>query len=291
MTRRVIRGGLIIDGTGAKARQADLLIENDRIAAVGTIGDIENAETIDAAGKIVCPAFVDIHRHLDAKPLLGSPMEVELRQGVATAVAGNCGFSLAPSGGSFAVEKRENDIPILGRYPDAWRFSFPEYLDELGKSSPALNIGAMLGLGALRISLNGFSDAPLTDGQLASGRDMIAEALSAGAAGISAGIMYLPEFYTTHDEYKALLSPLRGGKKPFVTHIRGEGDSLVSSVDEVLRIAKESECPLEISHFKSCGMLNWGREIHRAIEKIEKARALGQDVTVDFYPYIGGLPR
>lgn len=287
MRRRLIRGGMLIDGSGESPRRADVLIEGERIAAVGQ-AEAENVEIIDACGKIVCPAFIDIHRHLDVKPLLGSAMEVELRQGIATAVAGNCGFSLAPIEGPFAAEKRANDIPILGSYPQEYQFSFPEYLDALEKSEPALNTAAMIGLGAIRICLNGFSDAPLSKEQLKNGRRMIADALSAGAAGVSAGIMYLPEFYTRPEEYSVLLGALKGGKKPLVTHIRGAGDSLVSSVEEVLKIARDAECPLEISHFKSCGIQNWNREIFKAIDKIERARSEGQDVTVDFYPYIGG---
>ena len=215
-------------------------------------------------------------------------MEAELRQGIATCVTGNCGFSLAPHGGAFFREKRENDIPILGSYPEAFRFDFPEYLDALETGTTELNTAAMIGLGAVRIALNGFAASPLSAEQLRRGRDMIAQALSAGAAGVSAGIMYLPEFYTTQNEYKALLSPLKGGKKSLVTHIRGEGDSLLASIDEVIAIARDAECPLEISHFKSCGMQNWNKTIYTAMEHIENARSTGQDVTVDFYPYIGG---
>ena len=286
--RRLFRGGTLIDGTGAPARQADVLVKDGCIEAVGHFASVPDAETIDISGKTIAPAFVDMHRHIDAKPLLDSSMEVELRQGIATTVAGNCGFSLAPLGGEFASAKRANDLPILGNYPEHWQMTFEGYLDRLQASRPALNVAAMIGLGAVRIGLNGFSDAPLTDEQLDSGCAMIAEALQAGAAGVSAGIMYLPEFYTTRDEYRRLLKPLRGGKKPLVTHIRGEGDSLVASVEEVLRIARDAECPLEISHFKSCGVQNWNREIYRAIDRIEAARAAGQDVTVDFYPYLGG---
>ena len=288
MKRYLICGGNLIDGSGAPMHPADLLIENDRIAAIDPAGMVADAQVIDATGKIVCPAFVDIHRHMDAKPLLGSDMQVELRQGIATAVAGNCGFSLAPGGGPFATQKRANDLPILGNYPESWQLSFAEYMAALENSNPALNTAAMIGLGAVRICLNGFSAEPLSAQQLDNGRAMIADALSAGAAGVSAGVMYLPEFYTQRSEYRELLRPLRGGNKPLVTHIRGEGDSLVASVEEVLQIAADAECPLEISHFKSCGMQNWNREIYRAIEKIEAARANGQDVTVDFYPYLGG---
>lgn len=286
--RKLICGGMLIDGSGRPMRKGNVLIDGTRIAAIDSAGTIADAEIIDASGCIVSPAFIDIHRHMDAKPLLSSALEVELRQGIATVVSGNCGFSLAPLLGPYAKQKRENDTPILGSYPEIWHYTFPEYMDALEKCHPAVNTAAMIGLGAIRICLNGFSGEPLTRAQLDSGCDMVAEALAAGAAGVSAGIMYLPEFYTTHDEYRILLSALKGGKNPLVTHIRGEGDSLVSSVAEVLQIAREAECPLEISHFKSCGMTNWNREIHRAIEKIESARAEGQDVTVDFYPYLGG---
>lgn len=286
--RKLIRGGTLIDGSGRPMRKGDVLVDGAKIVAIDPVGTVADAEIIDASGCIVSSAFIDIHRHMDAKPLLRSILEAELRQGIASVVSGNCGFSLAPLSGPHAKQKRENDTPILGAYPESWSYTFPEYLNALEEIRPAVNTAAMIGLGAVRICLNGFSGSPLNRAQLESGRDMVAEALSAGATGVSAGIMYLPEFYTTHDEYRILLSALKGGKKPLVTHIRGEGDSLVSSVSEVLQIAHEAECPLEISHFKSCGMQNWNREIHKAIDLIENARAAGQDVTVDFYPYLGG---
>lgn len=118
--RRLIQGGWLADGSGQPLKKGNVLVEGDRIAAVGAV-QAENAEVIDASGKIVCPAFVDIHRHLDAKPLLGSSMEIELRQGIATSVAGNCGFSLAPGFGQYAAEKQANDLPILGAYPGSWQ--------------------------------------------------------------------------------------------------------------------------------------------------------------------------
>ena len=284
----LIKNGLVFDGTGSPAKKADILTENEYILDMAPSLSAEGAQVIDAEGKIVAPAFIDIHRHMDAKLLSDKSAEIELRQGIATTVVGNCGFSLAPGGGEFAPEKRANDIPILGSHPESWNFTFPKYLEALEKRVPELNTAAMIGLGAVRINLNGFGSNELSSSQLEKGRAMVAEALLAGAAGVSAGIMYLPEFYTKGNEYDVLLSPLKGGKKPFVTHIRGEGDSMVESVREVIGIAERAECPLEISHFKSCGMKNWGRDIYRAMEIIEKARDKGQDVTVDFYPYIGG---
>ena len=286
--RTLLRGGQILDGTGAPMYRGDVRLNGDQIEAIGALSPLPEESIVDVTGCIVCPAFVDMHRHMDARPLLGDDMALELRQGIATVAVGNCGFSLAPYGGAFANEKRENDAPILGRYPARLRFQFPEYLNALEASKPGVNLASLIGLGAVRISLTGFSDAPLSARALDDARGMLQDALDAGAAGISAGIMYLPEYYTTRDEYRAMLTPLRGTGKPLVTHIRGEGDGLVASVREVLEIARDAECPLEISHFKSCGKQNWRREIFRAIDEIEAARAHGQDVTVDFYPYTGG---
>lgn len=286
--RTLLRGGHILDGTGTPAYRGDVRINGSKVEAVGMLSLLPDEHVIDVSGCIVCPAFVDMHRHMDARPLLGDDMTAELRQGIATVGVGCCGFSLAPYGCAFANEKRENDAPILGRYPDTFRFRFPEYLNALDGSALGTNLAALIGLGAVRISLTGFSDAPLSAKTLDSARGMLQDALDAGAAGISAGIMYLPEYYTTRSEYLAMLAPLRSTGKPLVTHIRGEGDGLVASVREVLEIAREVECPLEISHFKCCGKQNWQREIFRAIDEIENARAHGQDVTVDFYPYTGG---
>ena len=106
--------------------------------------------------------------------------------------------------------------------------------------------------------------------------------------GISLGIMYLPECYSSTEEFVSILEPVGRYGRVITTHIRGEGDSMVESVREVIEIARRVGCALEISHFKSCGVSNWRKDIHRAIAEIEKARNQGMDVTCDFYPYDGG---
>lgn len=100
--------------------------------------------------------------------------------------------------------------------------------------------------------------------------------------------MYLPECYSSTEEFGRLLEPVGRYGGVVTAHIRGEGDSMVDSVREIIEIGKKAGCAIEISHFKSCGMENWGREIHKAIALIEEAREAGQDVTCDFYPYEGG---
>ena len=284
-----IRGGLIYDGSPNPPVRGDVWIVGDKIVAVGEAAPgLAPDEEIDAAGRVVCPAFVDIHRHPDVKPFTGWTGEVEHRQGIGTAVAGNCGISMTPASPAYAAAQYAFDEPVLGPMCPNPPMAYRDYMDALERRPLPLNLAAMIGTGSVRISLKGFSDAPFTPEEMAASQRVISDALEAGAPGMSLGIMYLPECYGSIDEFAEMLKPV-GERRGLVTaHIRGEGDSMVQSVAEVIEIARRAGCALEISHFKSCGVKNWRRDIHRAIALIESARAAGQDVTVDFYPYEGG---
>ena len=284
-----IRGGLIYDGSLNDPILGDVWLEGDKIISVGEGGPGRAADReIDAAGRIVCPAFVDIHRHPDVKPFTGWTGEVELRQGIGTTVAGNCGISMTPASPAHAAEQYAFDEPVLGPMCPNPPMSYRDYMDALERRPLPLNMAAMIGTGSVRVSLKGFSDAPFTPEEMAAAQALIADSLDAGAPGVSLGIMYLPECYGSIDEFSRMLRPVGEKGGLIATHIRGEGDSMVQSVAEVIEIARRAGCALEISHFKSCGVKNWRRDIHRAIGLIEAARANGQDVTCDFYPYEGG---
>jgi N-acyl-D-amino-acid deacylase len=293
MSKLLIKNGTVYDGLGNPGRQADVLIEEDKIVRVDEKIDLEDVSctVIDAAHKIVCPGFVDIHRHHDAKPLYDADFGlVELRQGITTAVCGNCGISMTPR----PEDKNEAEAyyafeePVLGPIGTDGPVTYQEYLELLDHTALPLNTSAMVGTGAVKICVKGFSDTPYTQGELEKARGMIEDALKEGAPGISLGIMYIPECYSKTGEFAYILEPVGRYGRVITTHIRGEGDSMVNSVREVIEIARRAGCALEISHFKSCGMMNWGKDIHRAIELIEAARREGMDVTCDFYPYDGG---
>lgn len=290
MNSILLKNGIIYDGTGKKGFQADLLIEGDRIAKIGR--DLTEAETvIDVSGKVVCPGFIDIHRHCDAKPLLNCDFgRRELTQGITTAVIGNCGISLvpAPSDDMIARELYDFNEAVLGPVTLDFPRSFEEYVERLKKVPLPVNMGVMIGTGSVRVSVKGFTDQPFTRRELEQGRQLIEDALIRGALGASVGIMYLPECYTSIEEFVYLLEPLGRYHRILTAHIRGEGDSLLESVAEVIEIARRVGCALEISHFKSCGMANWRKKIKEAILLIDNARKLGQDITCDFYPYEGG---
>jgi N-acyl-D-amino-acid deacylase len=279
----LIKNGTVFDGE-REGRACDILVAEGTIAKTGRNLPANGATVLDAEGHIVCPGFVDIHRHTDTKAYTGWDGGEMLRQGISTCICGNCGFSLAPA----TDAQLAFSAPILGNPPENPPGTFADFLDGVKRHPLPVNLGALIGTGAVRIAVKGFSQAPFTPNEMDTAVRMIDDALCAGAFGASVGIMYIPECYGTKAEFAKLLSPLGRRGALLAAHIRGEGDSLVSSVREVLEIADDVGCSLEISHFKACGASNWRKSIHQAIEEIERARAKGQDVTCDFYPYDGG---
>lgn len=291
MSKILIENAVVYDGSGCEPYKASILIENDRIMEVDRACSIHDADQkIDARGMAVSPGFIDIHRHCDVKPFNnGSFGDVMLAQGITTTVVGNCGISMTPVSmdEDLARETYNFDEPVLGpAYPSIR--TYHDYMASLEKMDLPLNMAAMIGTGNVKIAVKGFSDKPFSDEEMEEAKALIADALALGSPGISAGIMYLPECYSSMDEFARLLEPLGKAGGVLTTHIRGEGDSMVESVKEVIGIASKVGCALEISHFKSCGMKNWRKDIHAAIALIEEARKKGQDVTCDFYPYEGG---
>ena len=116
-----------------------------------------------------------------------------------------------------------------------------------------VNFASMIGTGAVKITVKGFADTPYTREEMEAARALVEDAMKEGAAGVSVGIMYLPECYSTADEFAGLLEPVGRYGGVVTAHIRGEGDSMVDSVREIIEIGKKAGCAVEISHFKSCG--------------------------------------
>lgn len=285
----ILRGGIVCDGTARPPARADILVKEGRIAAIAPHLP-DTLPGFQADGCLVTPGFVDQHRHCDLAPFRDASFgRLELAQGITSTVVGNCGLSAAPLDPNQDHDFFAYMAPVLGPVPaGAPCASHAAYAAALAGRPLPLHIGFLAGLGSVRYAVKGFSPSPFTARELARGMQLVEEALDAGACGVSLGMMYRPECYTLPEEYAALLAPVarRGGV--LCTHIRGEGDSLVASVQEVLKLAREAGVRLNISHFKATGVRNWRSSIFRAIDCLENARAGGQDVTADFYPYDGG---
>ena len=284
----LIRGGTVIDGTGAPGFSADVAVEGGVIAAVEPLPpDTPARRVIHAAGKLVTPGFIDIHRHADAAAFRPGFGELELRQGLTTIVNGNCGLSAAPFGPAHREEILAYLAPITGEAP-------PELETEtlagyFASQPPApIHTGMLAGAGVLRADAAGYALQRLEKRHYDAIHRSMERALSDGAVGVSLGLGYAPEcFYTTRELIEAL-RPLSGGDVPVTVHMRQEGAGVVDSVREMLTVARTLRIPLQISHLKAMGRDNWGKKIPRALELLHRAKEEGLDVGCDVYPYIAG---
>ena len=277
----LIKGGTVIDGTGAPGRRADVAVRDGRIVSVGEVGTGSGARTIDATGRFVSPGFIDIHSHSDESVLINSAMESTVHQGVTTVVAGNCGGASAPVMG-LAAEELDRDI---ARYDleRTWT-SFAEYAATVERSGTAINFSSLVGHGTLRMCVMGADDRAPTKGELAAMQALLAAALEDGAVGLSTGLIYPPSAYGTTDEISALATVVREHDGLYASHIRNEGDDLFAAIEENLEIGRRSGVRVQLSHHKASQQRNWGK-VKGSTALIERAQAAGVDVIADQYPY------
>lgn len=290
MRKILIQNGLVYDGSGREAVQADVLLEGDRIAALGHGLAAADAVQVDAAGCFVTPGFVDIHRHCDIAPITQPDFgSIELAQGITTAVGCNCGLAPLPSSPAIRKEMYAFLSPITGPVPDELVFaSYAEYTRAVEATGLPLNMGFLVAAGAVKTAVKGYASTPYTPAEIREAAALVQQGMQAGALGVSLGIMYQPENFSTAQEIAEVVRPAAESGGLLTAHIRGEGNSLVPSVQEVIELARQAGMRLNISHFKATGIHNWRSKIFEAIECIENARAKGQPVTADFYPYDGG---
>ncbi|MDR1325459.1 MAG: amidohydrolase family protein [Treponema sp.] len=287
----LIQGGTVYDGSGTPPIEADILIEGERIAAIGprlTVHSATPCTTIDAHGRVVCPGFIDIHRHADVAMFTAPDFgQTELAQGITSIVVGNCGIAPVPCVGPAQAEYYRYIKPVIGSVAAGLPFAgYAAYTGALEQARLPLNAGFLAAAGAIKTAVKGFTKTPFSAAEMQRAVAYIAQAREHGALGLSFGIMYQPECYSSREELTTLARATGDGI--LCTHIRGEGDSLVSSIEEMLDVAFNADIPLNISHFKASGVRNWQDAIFRAIERIETARNTGQQVSADFYPYDGG---
>jgi len=283
----VIGNGRLVDGTGNPGYFGDVGIKDGKIVEVGRVRG-SGLERIDASGRVVSPGFIDGHCHSDLMVLDDPGSEIKLQQGVTTEVVGNCGMTPAPFTPRNLDLLRTYVEPVLGNTGREWRWeSVEQYFDALLEAQPSENVATYVGHGTLRIAVMGFENRPATGEELNRMKGLLEEALQAGAIGLSLGLMYAPGSYTPREELAELCAVLSRYDGLLATHIRGEGNSLIPSLEEVIWIAERSGVSLQISHLKAAGGANWG-SVTRAMEIIEEARSRGLDVTCDVYPYTAG---
>jgi N-acyl-D-amino-acid deacylase len=277
----VLRGGRVLDGTGGAETSADIGIRGDTIAAIGRI-DADQARTvIDARGLCVSPGFIDIHTHSDGDVLHYPDDESRIYQGITTEVTGNCGGSAAPVSEEHAAALAQElaDDGITERWTDV-----ASYFRALQSRRIATNQVLLLGQGTLRRAVVGLQNRPLSGDELARVVRLLEDGLEQGAAGLSSGLEYTPGRFTPTDELIALARVVARRGKLYASHIRNEEAQLLESIEEALRVGRDSGVRVEISHLKAAGRPNWPK-LGAAIAAIEQARRSGLDVLADVYPY------
>jgi len=256
----VLKGGTLIDGTGAPRRVADVAIKGDRVVAVGTFRAADGARLIDASGLVVAPGFIDLHSHSDT-PITRDRTKANRNfqaQGVTTVVTGNCG------GGALDVG---------------------EYFATIDKQGAGTNVIHLVPLGTVRASVMKNAERAPSPAELEAMRRLVDRGMKAGAWGVSTGLIYLPGRYAETAEIieMAKVAARHGGI--YASHIRNEGERLLPSIDEAIAVGDGAGLPVHISHLKASGKANWGLA-SKAIEKIAGALAAGKKVTADQYPYV-----
>jgi N-acyl-D-amino-acid deacylase len=281
MTDFILRGGEIVDGTGAPRVRADVAVVGDRIAAIGEVGRVAGAREIDVSGRIVAPGFIDVHTH-DDRALLAMPdMAMKASQGVTTVVTGNCGISLSPL--SLAAPPPP-PLDLLGAAEDYRYPRFADYLTALDRAPPALNAACLVGHSSLRVGAMRDLDRPARPVEIAVMAERLEEALAAGAIGLSTGLYYAPAAQAPPVEVEALAKLLRPAGALYTTHMRDEGAHVADSLDESFAVGQSAGVPVVISHHKVTGRDNFGRTAE-TLPRIAQAMA-GQELGLDAYPYV-----
>ena len=247
MTKRlVVRGGTVVDGTGAPGRLADVFVEGGHIVAVGQPaygGD--DATIIDATGRVVAPGFIDLHTHADSSVLAFPSADSALRQGVTTIAVGNCGGGVAPIADAHDIRPVAfAHRPEWGVATD-WR-SFPEYLERLG--GLGVNVAALVPHGTLRNAVMGIDPRPAQAGELDSMQGMLSEALEAGAVGMSTGLQYRPGCWAPEPEIRRLVETVGRFGGIYATHMRDRSEGYVAAIEEAIAATSDTGAHLQLSH-------------------------------------------
>jgi N-acyl-D-amino-acid deacylase len=279
----IIRDGTLIDGTRAPRRKADVAVRNGKVAKVGNLGKEKAKVEIDAAGKIVAPGFIDAHTHDDRLMLSAPDMAPKVSQGVTTVVAGNCGVSLAPAPNGMPKPVTP-PLDLMDAEGTWFRFkSFKAYVQALKDAPPATNCALLVGHSMLRVQTMDTLERPAREAEITRMRELVEEALAAGAIGGSTGLYYEPAIASSTEEVIEVFRPLGERNGLYCTHMRDEADKVMDSLEETFRIGRELGVPVVISHHKVAGKPNHGRSAE-TLPLIEKAMQ-SQRIGLDCYPY------
>lgn len=276
----IIRNGMIYDGSGETAFVADLAIDADTIAAIGSLDGMRGRTEIDAEGLAVTPGFINMLSSANVSLIQDGRGLSDIRQGVTLEVLGE-GTSMGPLNAEMKRRMQERQTNI--QYDVTWT-TLGEYLEYLEERGVSPNVASFMGATTARVYVIGYEDRPPTAEELDEMRALVRQAMEEGAVGLSSALIYTPAYYADTDELVALARVAGEYGGMYISHIRNEADNLLEALDELITIAREADVPAEIYHLKASGRRNWGK-LDQLIERVEAARAEGLRITADMYTY------
>ena len=276
----ILRNGTIYDGSGSPPVAGNLAIAGDTIAGIGALSNARGKTEIDVAGMAVAPGFVNMMCWANESLIEDGRSQSDIRQGVTLEVMGE-GDSMGPLNEAMkaAMVKDQGDI----KYEVAWN-TLGEYMEYLEKRGVSPNIASFIGAATPRVYVIGYDDRPPTAGELERMRELVRQAMKEGALGMASSLIYPPGSFAKTPELVALASVAAENGGMYITHLRSEGSGILDALDELLAIARQAGIRGEIYHLKVSGKSNW-LKADQVIEKVERARSEGLQITADVYTY------
>ncbi|MGA1982379.1 MAG: D-aminoacylase [Acidobacteriaceae bacterium] len=288
--RTLIENGQIVDGSGKLRFAACLVVEQDRIAAIGNVSGTGSFDrVIDARGMIVAPGFIDTHSHSDLEVMVNPYVEAKARQGITTELLGQDGISMAPLPKKYISPWRKNLAGLDGDNDElGWDYETTDgYLRALETNGVGLNESYLVPHGNIRMEAMGLDNRKPTTEELARMCDITRREMDVGAFGLSTGLIYMPCAYAETSELIELCKVVAEFDGAFVVHQRSEADTILASMEEVIEIGRRSGVKIHFSHFKVCGLKNWPL-IDQVVALLDRAAAEGIRTSFDQYPYVAG---
>ena len=276
----VLRNGWIVDGSGNPRYRGDVAVRGDRIAAVGFLGGAQARETLDVAGLVVAPGFIDMMGQSEINALIDNRVFSKITQGITTEVTGE-GGSVAPLTDQLVLD--DSDAMKKWHYREDWR-DLDGYFAQLAKQGAAVNIATFVGATQVRLAVVGKANRAPTAAELERMTALVDTLMRQGALGVWTALEYAPASYSKTDELIALAKAARRHGGIYASHMRNEGVRIDDALNELFQIARDAGIPAEVSHLKVSGRKSWG-QMPRILARIDSARAAGLDVTADQYPY------
>ena len=279
----IIRNGSIINGNGTKEYISDVGIKDGKLAAIESLSSATADRIIDAKGLKVCPGFIDIHSHTDLDLIPNPKAESKIRQGVTTEVCGQDGSSYGPYN---LASINETKARFLKTYDEEMTWdSLGGFLDAFSKRDFCVNLASMVGLGTVRAVVVGYDDRPATPDELNRMQYEIEKAINEGAIGVSSGLEYTPGSFASTQELIDCFKVAPIKSRLYSTHMRNEDNTVIEAVQEAIRIARESEGRLLLSHLKVSGKTNW-HKADQVLDLMNDAISEGIETHADRYTYV-----